>query len=526
MTIYTIDFNRGLDTNDGITAPWQNLSKLSGAFNAGDEIVLADDSEWNLSPLVSNNVTMTADGTEAAPIIVRRAGNLSSRPLIKRNYSIPPGDWIWDAGAAAWYFDATPVLGVQSLQVNDLLLLGGSELYAQRRKTLPEVLGDGHWFNVKETKRLYVYAPAGLNPTDYYGGILYSGAAMQCMLLSNARWVEVRGISANRTGGLVSNYSSGAPSDYRVSVLDCKAFRMGGMVRSYGEHTTGDIELRVEGCSSEETMSLVVQAFTTMADQSGLRLIARHNRFDKANMGSSAAGAIYLQSYARSGLWNLVEENDISGTGFAIENKIDGCAIYCETGSRNTLVRRNIIRDQYLALQDNSGYATRWEHNAAIGCNALISIVDGGANGSGNATVVNNTQIDAASIYNTSTLNIGSPMYISNAVTATFKNNLFVSALPEAQGLPILVFGSSLPTVTEANNAVNGYGSATFASKPTATALTNPVTGDLKLTAAGIPMPGSPLLTQGADLGLRRDIRSYQGRKFIGAYGPARLVAE
>jgi hypothetical protein len=46
------------------------------------------------------------------------------------------------------------------------------------------------------------------------------------------------------------------------------------------------------------------------------------------------------------------------------------------------------------------------------------------------------------------------------------------------------------------------------------------------ITAAGIPLPGSPLLTQGADLGPRRDIRGFQGRKFIGAYGPARLVAE
>lgn len=49
---------------------------------------------------------------------------------------------------------------------------------------------------------------------------------------------------------------------------------------------------------------------------------------------------------------------------------------------------------------------------------------------------------------------------------------------------------------------------------------------DPQITAAGIPMSGSPLLTQGADLGPRRDIRGFQGRKFIGAYGPARLVAE
>jgi hypothetical protein len=37
-------------------------------------------------------------------------------------------------------------------------------------------------------------------------------------------------------------------------------------------------------------------------------------------------------------------------------------------------------------------------------------------------------------------------------------------------------------------------------------------------------MPGSPLLNQGADLGPRRDIRGFQGRKFIGAYGAARML--
>jgi hypothetical protein len=34
---------------------------------------------------------------------------------------------------------------------------------------------------------------------------------------------------------------------------------------------------------------------------------------------------------------------------------------------------------------------------------------------------------------------------------------------------------------------------------------------------------GSPLLTQGADLGSRRDIRGFQSCKHIGAYGAARL---
>jgi len=42
-------------------------------------------------------------------------------------------------------------------------------------------------------------------------------------------------------------------------------------------------------------------------------------------------------------------------------------------------------------------------------------------------------------------------------------------------------------------------------------------------TADGALLPGSPLLTSGADLGYVRDIRGLQSRKHIGAYGAARL---
>ncbi len=44
------------------------------------------------------------------------------------------------------------------------------------------------------------------------------------------------------------------------------------------------------------------------------------------------------------------------------------------------------------------------------------------------------------------------------------------------------------------------------------------------LTAAGTPMPGSPLLNQGADLGYRRDIRGILSRRHVGAYGAARML--
>lgn len=54
----------------------------------------------------------------------------------------------------------------------------------------------------------------------------------------------------------------------------------------------------------------------------------------------------------------------------------------------------------------------------------------------------------------------------------------------------------------------------------------NGSTADPQVSAFYIPRLDSPLLTQGADLGHRRDIRGFQSRKHIGAYGAAKLMRQ
>jgi hypothetical protein len=51
-------------------------------------------------------------------------------------------------------------------------------------------------------------------------------------------------------------------------------------------------------------------------------------------------------------------------------------------------------------------------------------------------------------------------------------------------------------------------------------------TDDPLVNAAGVPLAGSPLLTDGADLGYRRDIRGFQSKNHIGAYGKATYLTE
>jgi hypothetical protein len=243
-------------------------------------------------------------------------------------------------------------------------------------------------------------------------------------------------------------------------------------------------------------------------------------------MSTSTGGAIYIQTYARSGAWNLIEDNTFNGTGFALENLEDGAAIYTETSSRNTLSQRNFVSNQHLAYQDNSGHPTKWISNVAVNCDRFITTGDGGANGLGVTEYTNNTGILTVDKYNVTERGAGAPIGIFNGVTGVAKNNVMVTRGDRGAAIPVFHMGNPITVFSESNNAAVGYLPDVYQGRPGMIPFTSPITGDLKITPDGIPMPDSPLLTQGADLGLRRDIRSYQGRKFIGAYGPARLVAE
>jgi hypothetical protein len=80
-------------------------------------------------------------------------------------------------------------------------------------------------------------------------------------------------------------------------------------------------------------------------------------------------------------------------------------------------------------------------------------------------------------------------------------------------------YGGTLPPVSFGGTVYATLAEYQAASGQDAGALT----GDFAVTPDGKPLPGSPLLTSGADLGYVRDIRGLQSRKHIGAHGAARL---
>jgi hypothetical protein len=117
-------------------------------------------------------------------------------------------------------------------------------------------------------------------------------------------------------------------------------------------------------------------------------------------------------------------------------------------------------------------------------------------------------------------------MTIGRADLVTVRNN-HVNTAPVGIFLQTSVEPST--NYAETNNAVSGCtqpftqggdpGTTETARTPSGTNTST----DARASTDGRPLPGSPLLTAGADLGYRRDIENKQGRKFIGAYAAARL---
>lgn len=116
---------------------------------------------------------------------------------------------------------------------------------------------------------------------------------------------------------------------------------------------------------------------------------------------------------------------------------------------------------------------------------------------------------------------------LDDAATFTARNS-FIDA-------PLAYQGVAASTISGVSNAFGQAcqwekGGTTYASlgewqaassTDAASAVVDPM-----LTDAYMPRPGSPLLTQGADLGYIRDIRGFQSRKHIGAYGRATMLLQ
>lgn len=204
---------------------------------------------------------------------------------------------------------------------------------------------------------------------------------------------------------------------------------------------------------------------------------------------------------------------------------IDGVGIFIDQESVDCKVLRNRVADCFgLSTKVYSGMgiatynadATEITSNVVLRCR--IGIATYGATGRAiDGSVTHNTVKDSATWGILTGLNDGT----DNPSGYTYKNNLVAGSNTSGtlgrEGMQVSAGVTSLTT------SHNWFDSVDF--KVGAVDASDTVGQDPMITPGGSPLPGSPLLTQGADLGYIRDIRGFQSRKHIGAYGAARLRA-
>ena len=236
-----------------------------------------------------------------------------------------------------------------------------------------------------------------------------------------------------------------------------------------------------------------------------------HCYLENLQVGNAKQVVIFQDATQTEGSGRFVlEKCELIGGG--------GASIYTNMGG--TVIRRNTVTtlSPVISVRGTGHLMTA---NVIAQCKFVTQLNESSAS----LTVRNNTIIQAKERL----VSIGSAVTGS---TVVYRNNvaLSIGTGDAADRLHSIPAGN---TLTAGGNAYSGTLPATnylgtlydtiaeyqAASSQDAGAFT----GDLQATTTGRPLPGSPLLTGGADLGYIRDIRGFQSRKHIGAYGPARL---
>lgn len=490
MAEYTIDYNRGSDSNDGVTAPWKNLSKLAGTFADGDVIILNDESRWSLTDRV-------VIGTIGNRFTIERSGtNGRQKPTISFKFSVAANQWTYDAGNNGWYYDIGYTPGRAAW-----IRLGGAH-YAQYEETgLP--LESRDYAYCSSANRVYLYAPSWTTPTDYYGSVEIGPSDRGAITFSSdGTDVLLDGIRFEESGTGFLIYSNNGTRKY--TLRRCETFDSTTLIFGSAD-TAGSTRYFVEDGDFEKAVCTFIHFYNAGGAGQGMHII-RRNRMCNSGFGFSQ-GAIYLQ--CRGGA--LVYDNDIVdakwGTPGAL---IDGCGIYCETGSHDIVVFGNRIRNCHVALQDNSGRTTTWMGNIVENCYAAMRVGDQAGNNATKHKFLNNTCI-----------NLGYPIPTAGAANAsnigwrtidlvsddyTIVNNLFTKYTGSSDTQPAIETPASAAAGSAiANNLIYGF-DATIESylggaaspTPTGTLTDNPLLDDNYRPMAGSPCIGAGIYIKGA----------------------------
>lgn len=360
MTIYYIDYNRGSDSNSGTSAsaPWKNLSKIAAVTGAtaGDEFLLADDSQWNLA-LADRVIPPTSwTGTASSPVVIGKyspsSQSTGQRPIIRWNSMTAASDWVYNAGLNGW------VWTYGSAVITPAVLLRLGNTWAANAIVQTEgaaVASVNGRYNVGAgSTSVILWAPADVNPVNYYGSVLVSPQAQGAITLSSGRnHVTVQDIAFEDCGSGVLCYSSNTST--ASYIIERCSLRRGCLATANGD-SPGVLRMIVRDCDIADfgSMGINVNASTG----AGIQYAEVSNNTIRDGGNSWSRGGVYVQARnADRSTMTIVRNNDISGCRWSTGpgGPADGCGIYVEARSDGVQVYGNVIHDQFCAIQDNSG---------------------------------------------------------------------------------------------------------------------------------------------------------------------------
>lgn len=393
--VFFIDRNRGNDSNDGLSknAAWASLSKIAAQTDAGpsDFFLIERESAYELD-LASRIVPPTSwTGVRRQPVTIGNysylSGNVGVRPMISCFQRMQASDWTYNAPLNGWTatFTGTFVNSLAWLWIGD----GWAANSIDQTPGTAVASIDGR-FHYTSNTTLLLYAPAGTNPSDYYGEILYAPQAVGAITLSSGRKsIRVTGLHFEKAGTGASMYSgTTAAADFELD--DCTATKVSSLAYANGD-TVGVLRASIHDNEVWNFGPLAIHAYSTGG--AGIQSVDIYgNRLrDGGHIQSQASIYVQVRNTDRSGVAK-VHHNDISGYRWGTRDKgYDGCGIYCETGADGVQVFANSVHDQYCAYQDNSGRRNFWYGNVAYNVRLGFRLSDQMLNNQSDCRLINNT---------------------------------------------------------------------------------------------------------------------------------------
>jgi hypothetical protein len=378
MADYYIDANRGLDTNPGtLLLPWKTLGKINSdlaSLGPGDSLNLANDSHWILNSSPADNLTCNGwVGTEEYPILIRgyeAGGGSGAYPIIESWYEPKTAEWTWDAVNGAWYYtNGSAFYGAFALvMLGDPLVYGVGQ---DPTKDINTLVADGDYiFPSADTTKFYLYAPAGIDPTTYYGKVRVSSGSRGVFKIMGNNWNHLHFSDLKfQYSGACINPLQGVGGDVRVlRATNIHGYHACGLVSASAE--SGSVfDIVAEGLHADTSPCLFVWGNA----KGGL---GRYSRFEVKNSTFLRSGQAYPQGAVYLSMDGAyIHDNEFGYCGGSNKFKLwDGCGAYTEISSANTRVMRNYFHHSQRAMQDNSAASQEFVGNIIDTCGVGMQV--------------------------------------------------------------------------------------------------------------------------------------------------------